>query len=249
MKIELKENERIDDLEINNLKIIQNKKGFCFGIDSVLLSDFAKNIKKGAKVLDLGSGTGIISTLLCGKTKLNKIIGVEIQEEVCEMAKRSILLNNLENRFEMLNEDILNLTKIYNKNTFDVIVTNPPYKPKDTGIINEDERKIISRHEISANLEDFIKVSRDLLKDKGEFYMVHRPERLVDILSLMRQYKIEPKILRFVYSKYDKESKLVLIKGVKNAKSFLKIEKNLYIYNEDGSYSKEIKRIYNKEEE
>lgn len=249
MKIELKENERIDDLEINNLKIIQNKNGFCFGIDSVLLSDFAKNIKNGAKVLDLGSGTGIISTLLCGKTKLNKIIGVEIQEEVCEMAKRSILLNNLENRFEMLNENILNLTKIYNKNTFDVIVTNPPYKPKDTGIINEDERKIISRHEISANLEDFIKVSRDLLKDKGEFYMVHRPERLVDILSLMRQYKIEPKILRFVYSKYDKESKLVLIKGVKNAKSFLKIEKNLYIYNEDGSYSKEIKKIYNKEEE
>ena len=249
MKIELKENERIDDLEINNLKIIQNKNGFCFGIDSVLLSDFAKNIKNGAKVLDLGSGTGIISTLLCGKTKLNKIIGVEIQEEVCEMDKRSILLNNLENRFEMLNENILNLTKIYNKNTFDVIVTNPPYKPKDTGIINEDERKIISRHEISANLEDFIKVSRDLLKDKGEFYMVHRPERLVDILSLMRQYKIEPKILRFVYSKYDKESKLVLIKGVKNAKSFLKIEKNLYIYNEDGSYSKEIKKIYNKEEE
>ena len=247
--MELKQDERIDDLEFNGLKIIQNKNGFCFGIDSVLLSDFAKNIKNGAKVLDLGSGTGIISTLLCGKTKLNKIIGVEIQEEVCEMAKRSILLNNLENRFEMLNENILNLTKIYNKNTFDVIVTNPPYKPKDTGIINEDERKIISRHEISANLEDFIKVSRDLLKDKGEFYMVHRPERLVDILSLMRQYKIEPKILRFVYSKYDKESKLVLIKGVKNAKSFLKIEKNLYIYNEDGSYSKEIKKIYNKEEE
>lgn len=242
----LKENERIDDLEYKNLKIIQNKEGFCFGIDSVLLSDFAKNIKNGAKVLDLGTGTGIIPILLCGKTNLKEVIGVEIQKEVAEMANRSIKLNNLEERFKIVNEDIKNLMKIYGKQTFDVIVTNPPYKKKDTGIINESEKKIISRHEITATLEDFIKVTKDLLKDKGEFYMVHRPERLVDILNIMRKYKIEPKILRFVYSKQDKEPNLILIKGVKNAKPFLRIEKNLYIYNDKGEYTEEILKIYKK---
>ena len=246
MEIELKENERIDDLEFKGLKIIQNERGFCFGIDSVLLSDFAKNIKKNSLVLDLGTGTGIIPILLCGKTELKKIIGVEIQEEVSDMAKRSALLNNLQDKFQVFNENILNLNKIYDNQTFDVIVTNPPYKKKDTGIINEDERKIISRHEITANLEDFIKVSKDLLKDKGEFYMVHRPERLVDIFSLLRKYKIEPKELRFVYSNINKPPKLVLVKGIKNSKSFLKVDKNLYIYDDKGNYTNEILKIYNK---
>lgn len=246
MKVELKESERIDDLEFKGLKIIQNERGFCFGIDSVLLSDFAKNIKKNSLVLDLGTGTGIIPILLCGKTELKKIIGVEIQKEVSDMAKRSSKLNNLEDRFQVLNEDILNLNKIYGNQTFDAIVTNPPYKKKDTGIINEDERKIISRHEITAKLEDFIKVSKDLLKDKGEFYMVHRPERLVDIFSLLRKYKIEPKELRFVYSNINKPPKLVLVKGIKNSKSFLKVDKNLYIYDDKGNYTNEILKIYNK---
>ncbi len=246
MEIYLKENERIDDLEFKGLKIVQNEKGFCFGIDSVLLSDFAKNIKKNSLVLDLGTGTGIIPILLCGKTELKKVIGVEIQEEVSDMAKRSSKLNNLEEKFQVLNEDILNLNKIYENQTFDAIVTNPPYKKKNTGIINEDERKIISRHEITASLEDFIKVSKDLLKDKGEFYMVHRPERLVDILYLLRKYKIEPKELRFVYSNTKKPPKLVLVKGIKNAKPFLKIDKNLYIYDDKGNYTDEILKIYSK---
>ena len=246
MEIELKENERIDDLEFQGLKIIQNKDGFCFGIDSVLLSDFAKNIKKDSRVLDLGTGTGIIPILLCGKTNLKKIIGIEIQEEVAKMTKKSIRLNNLEDKFEIINESILNLNNIYEKQPFDVIVTNPPYKKKETGVINENQKNLISRHEITANLEDFIKISKDLLKDKGEFYMVHRPERLVDILSIMRKYKIEPKILKMVYSDKNKEPKLVLIKGVKNAKSFLKVEKNLYIYDDEGKYTEELLKIYNK---
>ncbi len=246
MDIELEANERIDDLEFKNLKIIQNKDGFCFGIDSVLLSDFAKNIKKDSMVLDLGTGTGIIPILLCGKTKLKKVTGIELQEEVAKMAKKSIKLNNLEDKFNVINENILNLNKIYENQTFDVIVSNPPYKKKDTGITNENEKKIISRHEISASLEYFIKISKDLLKDKGEFYMVHRPERLVDIFELMRKYKIEPKILKMVYSYKNKEPKLILIKGVKNAKPFLKVESNLYIYEDTGKYTKEILKIYNK---
>lgn len=246
MEIKLKENERIDDLQINNLKIIQNKKWFCFGIDSILLSDFAKDMKKEAIVLDLGTGTAILPILLSAKTNANKIIGVEIQKEVYEMAKKSIKLNNLENRCEVINENILNLNKIYNKNTIDVIITNPPYKKQNSGIINENEKKYISRHEVDANLEDFIKISNDLLKDKGELYMVHRPERLVDILSLMRKYKIEPKILRLVYPDKDKQANLLLIKGIKNAKPFLKMEENLYIYNENEEYADEIKNIYGK---
>lgn len=246
MEVELKENERIDDLELNGLKIIQNKEGFCFGIDSVLLSDFAKNIENNSLVLDLGTGTGIIPILLCGKTNLKKVIGVEVQEKIAEMAKRSIKLNNLEARFQVINENILNLKNIYQNQTFDVVVTNPPYKKKNSGIINENKEKLISRHEIEADLADFIKVSKDLLKDKGEFYMVHRPERLVDILSIMRKEKLEPKVLRMVYSNKNKEPKLVLIKGIKNAKPFLKVEKNLYIYDENGNYTDEILEIYNK---
>ena len=246
MKIKLKENEKIEDLQFKNLKIIQNKKGFCFGIDSVLLSDFAKEIKKEAKVLDLGTGTGIIATLLCGKTKLKKIIGIEKQKEVCEMAQRSIKLNQLENRFEIINEDIMLINNKLEKNTFDAIVTNPPYKKKNTGIKNEEEKKIISRHETTATLEDFIKISKDLLKDQGEFYIVHRPERLVDLIENMRKYKIEPKILRFVYSNINSEPKLVLIKGIKNGKPFLRVKQNLYIYDKNGEYSEEINTIYHK---
>ena len=246
MEIKLEENERIDDLEFKNLKVIQNKNGFCFGMDAVLLSDFAKNIKRNAKVLDLGTGTGIIPILLCGKTELKKVIGVEIQEEVAKMAKKSILLNGLEGRFEILNCNIKELNKIYKKQTFDVIVTNPPYKKQDSGIVNENEKKVISRHEITANLEDFIKIAKDLLKDKGEIYMVHRPERLVDILELMRKYRIEPKLLKMVCPNKNKEPNLVLIKGVKNAKPFLKIEKNLYDYDTENKYTKEILEIYNK---
>ena len=245
MNVELKENERIDDLEFKKLKVNQNKEGFCFGIDAVLLSDFAKNIKNNAKVLDLGTGTGIISILLCGKTNLSKIIGVEVQEEVADMAKRSVRLNNLENKFEIINENITNLEKIYERNSFDVIVTNPPYKKENTGIVNEEKKKLISRHETLAKLEDYIKISNKLLKDKGEFYMVHRPERLVDIITYMRQYKIEPKEIRFVCSHENEPPKLVLIKGIKSGKPFLKFKENLYIYEKDGKYTEAILKIYN----
>ena len=238
--------ERIDDLEFKNLKIIQDTNGFCFGIDSVLLSDYAKNIKKGSKVIDLGTGTGIISILLCGKTELKKIVGVEIQKEVYQMAQKSIKLNHLENKFEIINQNITDLKNIYSRASFDVVVTNPPYKKENTGLKNEEEKKIISRHEVKATLEDFMQISSYLLKDKGEFYMVHRPERLVDIMSIMRQNKIEPKNIRFVCPNTQKAPNLVLIKGIKLGNPFLKVEKNLYVYNENGKYTEEILQIYNK---
>ena len=242
----LKENERIDDLEFKNLKIIQNKDGFCFGIDSVLLSDFAKNIRNNSKVIDLGTGTGIINILLSGKTKASEFIGVEIQEEVAEMAKRSIELNKLENKIKIINENILNLKKLYKQKSFDVVVTNPPYKKLNTGLVNDKNKKVISRHEITASLEDFINSASYLLKDYGEFYMVNRPDRLVDIFSIMRKEKIEPKLIKFVYPNKNKKTNLVLIKGVKNGNPFLEYDNNLFVYNEDGTYTDDILKIYNK---
>ena len=246
MDILLKENERIDDLEFNNLKIIQNKEEFCFGIDSVLLSDFAKEIKSNSKIIDFGTGTGILPILLSGKTKDTKIYGIEIQEKMAEMAQRSVKLNNLENRIKIINEDIKNLNNIFEKNTFDVVITNPPYKINNTGLKNESEGKLISRHEIKCDLEDIVVAAKNMLKDKGIFYMVHRPERIVDICELLRKYKIEPKLIRVVYPKDEKEANLILIKAIKNANKFLKIEKPLIVYKENGEYTDEVLKIYNK---
>ena len=246
MEIEIKPNERIDDLQFKNLKIIQEKNVFCFGIDSVILADFAKNIKKDSEVVDLGTGTGILGILLCGKTELKKITGIEIQSEVANMAERSIKLNSLENKFKIINEDIKEIInkKYLNKNSIDVIITNPPYKEIGKGIINENEKKLISRHEVKANLEDFIKISAQLLKNKGEIYMVHKPERLVDIIYLMRENKLEVKKLKIIYSSEGKESNLALIKAIKGGNKFLKILEPLYIYEKNGEYSEKINKIY-----
>ncbi len=243
----LKENERIDDLQYKGLKIIQNKDGFCFGIDSVLITDFAKEIKKGANVIDLGTGTGIISLLLCKKTEINKIIGVEIQKEVADMAKRSIKLNKLEEKIKIINDNIKNIKDYINYNSYDAVITNPPYKKLNTGITNENRKRLISRHEVEATLEDFISIASKLLKNNGAFYMVHRPERLADIIENLRKYKLEPKKIRFVHSKEGQEANMILIKSVKGAKPFLKIERPMYVYNEEQNYTDEILEIYNKE--
>ena len=198
MEVTLKENERIDDLELENLKIIQNNNGFCFGMDSVLLSDFAKEIKPESNVIDLGTGTGILPILLSSKTKNTSVI------------------------------------------------TNPPYKKSGTGGTNIEKVKLISRHEITATLEDFISVAQYLLKDKGSLYLVHRPERLADVIIGLCKYKLEPKILKFVQPNSQKEPNLILLKAVKNAKPHLRLCKPLYIYNEDGKYTEELLKIYNK---
>lgn len=246
MDIKLNENERIDDLEYKNLKIVQDKDGFCFGIDSVLLSDFAKEIRSKSIVLDLGTGNGILGILLCGKTNLSKIYGVEIQEDIANIAQKSINLNKLNNRFEIINDNIKNLNSYFKNDSIDAIISNPPYKKDNSGLKNESQKKLIARHEITANLEDFISVSSKLLKSNGSLYMVHRPERLADLFYLLKKYKLEPKKLRFVQSFANTKPKFFLIKATKNANSFLNIEQPLIIYNSDGSYTDEILKIYNK---
>lgn len=247
MKSILKENERIDDLECNGLKIIQNKNKFCFGIDSVLLSDFAKDIKSNSNIIDLGAGTGIISILLCEKIKPNKIVSVEIQEDMCEMMERSVKLNKLENKIEIINADIKELDEKLETNKYDAIITNPPYKKAESGIMNKKECEYISRHEVLCNLEDIIKVSYKLLKSGGSLYMVHRPERLADIMYYLRKYKIEPKLLRLIQPKESKEPNILLIKATKNAGQFLKIQKPMIVYKENGEYTEEVLKIYGKE--
>ena len=245
MEIELKENETIDDLENNSLKIIQDKSNFKFGIDAVLLSDFAKNINKKSKVIDLGTGTGIIPILLTAKTQASKIYGIEIQEKLCDMAKRSVKLNKLEDKIEIINIDLKKSTELFEKNSIDAIVTNPPYQKINTGLIGEQEEISIARHEIKCTIEDICQVAKYLLKDLGEIYIVHRPERLVDIIYSMKQNNLEPKKLRFVHPNATDKANLILIKAIKNAKPFLHIEKPLIIY-ENGQYTDEILKIYNK---
>lgn len=242
--MELKENERIDDLQFKGLKIIQNKNGFCFGIDAVLLSDFARGIKDESIVVDLCTGTGIIPILLSGKTSAKKIYGIEIQEDVAEMAKRSIEMNNLETKIEIVNRDLNNIKDVIGAGSIDAITVNPPYKKRGSGIINEKDTKTIARHEISCTLEDIIKESARILKSGGYLYMIHKTERLVDILCSMRKEKIEPKRIKFVYPSIGQAPNLVLIEGVRSGKSFLKIEKPLYVYDTEGNYTFEIKKIY-----
>ena len=243
----LNENEKIEDLQYKGLKIIQNKKWFCFGMDSVLLSDFSKDIKRNSVVVDLGAGTGVISILLSGKTEAKKIICVEKQKEMAEIIQRNIQMNKLEKKLELINEDILKLGDKIKEASIDTVVTNPPYRKQNTGIENENIQKYISKFETTATLQDFISISKRILKDKGQFFMVHRPDRLVDIIEIMRKEKIEPKRIQFVYSQIegDKDAKLVLIEGIKNAKPFLKVEKNIYVYDKKGEYTKQIKQIYN----
>ena len=242
--MKLNEDERIDDLEINNLKIIQNKKYFCFGIDSVLLSDFAKEIHKGSNILDLGAGNGILEILLSAKVENSKITGVEVQEEVCKIAKRNIKLNNLEERVQIIN---INVKDLEENIKYDAVVTNPPYKEAGTGLQNQARAKLIARHEILGSLEDFIEKGSKSLKDKGTMYMVNRPERLVDIFEISRRYDLEPKELRMVYSKINSNPVLILIKMIKGANKYLKVREPLYIYKENGEYTEEILKIYGKQ--
>lgn len=242
MEVNLLENERIDDLQFNGLRIIQNTKGFCFGIDAVLLANFTR-VKKNAKLVDLGTGTGIISILLAGKSSASKIIGIEIQDEVAEMASRSVKLNQLEDRVEILNMDMKDAVGVLGKGQMDLVVSNPPYMHSN-GLINENDKKAISRHGLKCDIEDVIRVASDLVKPNGKFFMVNRPNRLVDMLAIARSYKLEAKQIRFVHSRVASAPKMVLIEYVKYAKPEIRVLSPLYVYNEDGTYTDEVKAIY-----
>lgn len=243
MKVELKAGERIDELQRNGYQIIQSENGFCFGMDAVLLSGFAK-VKKGENALDLGTGTGIIPILLEAKTEGRHFTGLEIQETSADMAQRSVCLNDLNEKVEIVRGDIKEAVDLFGKASFDVVTSNPPYMTGQHGLINPDMPKAIARHEILCTLEDVIGQASALLKENGRFYMVHRPFRLSEIMVTMSRYRLEPKRMKLVYPFVDKEPNMVLIEGLKGGRPRVTVEKPLIVYEKPGVYTSEIYDIY-----
>jgi len=239
----LKENERLDELQRNGYFIIQNPEKFCFGMDAVLLSGFAK-AKKGDKVLDMGTGTGIIPILMEAKTKAAHLTGLEIQPESADMARRSVAINGLSEKITIVDGDIKEAGNIFTPASFDVITCNPPYMIAQHGIANPDGPKAIARHEVLCTLDDVARNAAKLLKSGGHFYMVHRPFRLAEIITTLVSYKLEPKRMQLVYPYVDKEPNMVLIEATKGGKSRMTVEKPLIVYDAPGVYNQEIYDIY-----
>ncbi|SHH76681.1 tRNA1(Val) (adenine(37)-N6)-methyltransferase [Sporanaerobacter acetigenes] len=243
METILRDGEKIDIIPGSNYKIIQNRGKFSYGTDAILLSNFSK-IKIDSTGLDLGTGTGIIPLFLCSRYSPKKVYGIEIQEEVADMASRSVKMNNLGEQIEILNMDLKNLPEIFKSGQFQFVTSNPPYMKGGGGIVNERDNFAISRHEIACSLEDIVRTASYLLCQGGKFFMVHRPHRLVDIIWLLRKYNLEPKSIQFVHPKYDEKPNILLIMSMKGGKSELKFQKPLYVYNHDGTYTDEIYKIY-----
>ena len=241
--VDLKEGERLDDLQRNGYKIIQSPEKFCFGMDAVLLSGFA-SAPEGGRVLDLGTGTGIIPILMAAKTDAKELIGLEIQEESADMAQRSVIYNDLQDRVRIVQGDIKEAGQLFDAASFDVVTSNPPYMIGGHGLKNPDGPKSIARHEVLCDLEDVIRAAARCLKSGGKFYMVHRPFRLAEIMVLMHEYKVEPKRMQLVYPYADKEPNMVLIEGARGGRSRLTVEKPLIIYQAPGKYTPEIYDIY-----
>ena len=225
----MRDGERLDDLQLGGLEIIQDPDKFCFGVDAVFLSDFAR-VKPGETVLDMGTGNGIIPLLLSAKTQGRKFTGLEIQQDIAEMARRSVLHNHLKDRIEIVTGDIKEAAEIFKPAFFDVITTNPPYMLAEHGLRNSDSARAVARHEVLCSLDDILRESMRLLQDKGRFYMIHRPFRLTEIMIKMNHYKIEPKRIQFVYPYIDKEPVMVLVEGVRGAKPRVTVEPPIIIY-------------------
>ena len=241
--VTLKENERIDDLQRNHYRIIQDPGRFCFGMDAVLLSGFAF-AKEGDRVLDLGTGTGIIPILMEAKTDAAHLTGLEIQADSADMARRSVRLNHLEEKIEIITGDIKEAVSLFGAASFDVVTCNPPYMTEHHGLTNPEAPKAIARHELLCTLEDVISQAAKLLRPGGNFFMVHRPFRLVDILVLLRNYHLEPKRMKMVHPFVDKEPNMVLIQASRGGKARITVEKPLIVYQKPGMYTDEIYDIY-----
>ncbi|MBE5980116.1 MAG: tRNA1(Val) (adenine(37)-N6)-methyltransferase [Paenibacillaceae bacterium] len=243
MTIKLKDNERIDDLQRNGYQIIQNRDGFCFGMDAVLLSGFAK-VKPEEKAIDLGTGTGIIPILLEAKNQGIHYTGLEIQEEVADMAARSVALNHLEDKITIVRGDIKEASRLFGAASFDVVTSNPPYMNDAHGLKNPDLPKAISRHEVLCTLEDVAREAARLLRPGGRFYLVHRPHRLIEIITALKSVGMEPKRMKMVHPFVDKEANMVLIEAVRGGRSMIKVESPVIVYKEPGVYTDEIYTIY-----
>lgn len=238
----VKTNERLDDLQ-NGFYVIQDPEKFCFGMDAVLLSGFTR-VKEAEYVLDMGTGTGIIPILLRGKTKGKHFAGLEIQEECVDMARRSVAYNGLDAEVEIVQGDIKEAADIFGAASFHVVTCNPPYMIGQHGLKNPYLPKAIARHEVLCTLEDVISQTSRVLKDRGRFYMIHRPFRLVEIMNTLVKYKLEPKRMQLVYPFIDREPNMVLIEALKGGNSRITVERPLIVYEKPGVYTKEILELY-----
>ena len=234
--------ERVDDLQ-NGYFVIQDPKKFCFGMDAVLLSGFAR-VKNGETVLDMGTGTGIIPILLSQRTEGKYFTGLEIQAECAEMADRSVKYNCLEDRIQIVEGDIKEAAGIFGAASFDVVTCNPPYMIGQHGLTNPHLPKAIARHEILCTFDDVASQAARVLKDRGRFYLVHRPFRLVELMAALTKYKLEPKRMQLVYPYIDKEPNMVLIEACKGGNSRIQIERPLVVYEKPGVYTKDILELY-----
>lgn len=243
MTIKLKEGERLDELHRNGYQIIQHSGKFCFGMDAVLLSGFAR-VKPGERALDLGTGTGIIPILLRGKTEGRDFTGLEIQEESADMARRSVAYNHLEESISIVTGDIKEAAALFGAASFDVVTSNPPYMTGNHGLVNPEQPKAIARHELLCTLEDVVRETSKVLRPGGRFYMVHRPFRLAEIMTVLVKYKLEPKRMRLVYPFVDKEPNMVLLEALSGGRSRITVEKPLIVYKEQGVYTDEIYDVY-----
>lgn len=243
MTINLKENERLDELQRNGYQIIQNPEKFCFGMDAVLLSGFA-HAKKTDILLDMGTGTGIIPILMEARYQCAHLTGLEIQEESADMARRSVALNGLSDRIDIVTGDIKEADRLFQSASFDCITCNPPYMIGQHGLTNPDAPKAIARHELLCTLEDVVRQAAKLLKPGGHFFLVHRPFRLAEIMTTMSQYKLEPKRMQLVYPYVDKEPNMVLLEATRGGKPRMTVEKPLIVYQAPGVYTPEIYDIY-----
>lgn len=235
--------ERIDDLQYKGLKLIQDTDGFCFGVDAVLLAHMAKSAPS-ARTIDLCSGNGIVALLLAGKTDTPHITALEVQQRAAELARRSMSLNGLEERVDVVCADLKEADRLFARGSFDVVTCNPPYMKDTCGLKNENEALRIARHEVLCTLEDVIKAAAYLLRPGGKLFLVHRPERLVDIFTAMREYRIEPKRMQMVHPSCGKRANIVLVEGSAQGGRELKLLPPLYVYDENGNYTKEIDAIY-----
>lgn len=236
--------ERMDDLQRNNYRIIQNRNTFCFGMDAVLLSDFAK-VKKGENVMDFCTGNGVIPILLESKTEGAHFYGLEIQEYCADMAKRSVILNQLEEKIDIICGDVCSAGSLFDHDSFDVITCNPPYMNHNHGLTNPELPKAIARHELLCTLGDIVREAAKLLRHGGRLYMIHRPFRLVEIFQTLTAHKLEPKAMRLVQPYAGKEPNMVLIEAVKGGNSMIKIAPPLIVYEKPNIYTREVQDFYN----
>ena len=239
----LKPGERLDDLQIRGYRIIQSPGRFCFGMDAVLLSAFAK-VKKGERALDLGTGTGILPILLEAKNGGESYTGLEIQEESADMARRSVLYNHLEDRVRIVTGDIREAAALFGAASFHVITVNPPYMIGAHGLKNDNEAKYIARHEVLCTLEDVVREAAGLLRPGGRFYMVHRPRRLSEIMAAFHRWHLEPKRMKLVHPFVDREANMVLLEAVRGGGVMMKVEAPVIVFQAPGVYSREIRDVY-----